>query len=537
MWPCKNEGEDARLYKAVSSVSKFAIELGINIPTGKDSLSMNQKYDNLEVKSPGTVIISATAHCNDIFKVVEPVFKLNYGSIYFINFSSDEFKLGGSAFSQIIGDIGDETPTINDSKYFSNAFDTIQYLIKNNFMIAGHDIGSGGFITTLMEMCFSSNNISANIDLTSLKESDIIKLLFSENSGVIIQASNNEVEKTFTKNGINAFKIGEVIKGSVLKIKNFDNEYSFDLKKYRDYWFHTSMLLDRKQTKNNLADIRYKNYKNQPLKFKFPKNFNGIFESKLSNFKPKAAILREQGSNSERELANALYMAGFDVKDVHMTDLISGKESLKDIQFLGAVGGFSNSDVLGSAKGWAGSFKYNESARKTLEDFFLRKDTLSIGICNGCQLLMELDLIYPNHKEHGKMTFNDSRKHESGFTSVRINKNKSAMLGNLEGLNLGVWISHGEGKFKLPYSVENYNIVAEYGYSDYPSNPNGSDFNTAMLCSEDGRHLVTMPHIERSIFKWNWAYYKDGREDIVSPWLIAFENAKNWIFENSLISE
>ena len=537
MWPCKNEGEDARLYKAVSSVSKFAIELGINIPTGKDSLSMNQKYDNLEVKSPGTVIISATAHCNDIFKVVEPVFKLNYGSIYFINFSSDEFKLGGSAFSQIIGDIGDETPTINDSKYFSNAFDTIQYLIKNNFMIAGHDIGSGGFITTLMEMCFSSNNISANIDLTSLKESDIIKLLFSENSGVIIQASNNEVEKTFTKNGINAFKIGEVIKGSVLKIKNFDNEYSFDLKKYRDYWFHTSMLLDRKQTKNNLADIRYKNYKNQPLKFKFPKNFNGIFESKLSNFKPKAAILREQGSNSERELANALYMAGFDVKDVHMTDLISGKESLEDIQFLGAVGGFSNSDVLGSAKGWAGSFKYNESARKTLEDFFLRKDTLSIGICNGCQLLMELDLIYPNHKEHGKMTFNDSRKHESGFTSVRINKNKSAMLGNLEGLNLGVWISHGEGKFKLPYSVENYNIVAEYGYSDYPSNPNGSDFNTAMLCSEDGRHLVTMPHIERSIFKWNWAYYKDGREDIVSPWLIAFENAKNWIFENSLISE
>ena len=166
-----------------------------------------------------------------------------------------------------------------------------------------------------------------------------------------------------------------------------------------------------------------------------------------------------------------------------MTDLISGKETLQDIQFLGAVGGFSNSDVLGSAKGWAGSFRYNESARKALENFFSRKDTLSIGICNGCQLFMELDLIYPRHENHGKMTFNDSRKHESNFTSVRINTNNSIMLSSLEQLNLGVWISHGEGKFKLPYPKENYNIVAEYGYPDYPSNPNGSDYNTAMSVS------------------------------------------------------
>ena len=345
------------------------------------------------------------------------------------------------------------------------------------------------------------------------------------------------MEKTFAKNRINALKIGEVTSGKTLKIKNFENTYSFDLEKFRDYWYQTSMLMDKKQTSNNLAEVRYKNFKKQPLKFKFPENFKGIYKNNSSEAKPKAAILREQGSNSERELANALFMAGFDVKDVHMTDLISGKESLKDIQFLGAVGGFSNSDVLGSAKGWAGSFKYNERARKTLENFFLRNDTLSIGICNGCQLFMELDLIYPSHKEHGKMTFNDSRKHESNFTSVKINKNNSAMLNNLEGLTLGVWISHGEGKFKLPYPSENYNIVAEYGYNEYPSNPNGSDFNTAMMCSDNGRHLVTMPHIERSIFRWNWAHYKDKRNDKVSPWILAFKNAKNWILENSLISE
>ena len=220
-----------------------------------------------------------------------------------------------------------------------------------------------------------------------------------------------------------------------------------------------------------------------------------------------------------------------------MTDLISGRENLEDIKFLGAVGGFSNSDVLGSAKGWAGSFKYNEKAKKALVNFFNREDTLSIGICNGCQLFMELDLIYPDHENHGKMTYNDSKKHESIFTSVNIKKNNSIMLGSLENLNLGVWVSHGEGKFNLPYSENKYNIIANYSYNEYPSNPNGSDYNTAMICSTDGRHLVTMPHIERSIFKWNWAYYPDKRTEKVSPWIEAFTNAKNWIISNKCISE
>jgi phosphoribosylformylglycinamidine synthase len=531
MWPCKNKGEDARLYSAVEAVSKFAINLGINIPTGKDSLSMNQKYSNQEVKSPGTVIISATGHCNDITKVVEPVFKKNYGSIYYINLSQDKFKLGGSSFSQIIGNIGNETPTIQNSDFFKNAFNIIQDLIRRDLIIAGHDIGSGGLITSLLEMCFPSINISADIDLSSLNENDIIKLLFSENCGIIVQSHSNKIEEVFKQNSINFFNIGEVRSGRSMKIKNNSDNLIFDIEKLRNIWFRTSTLLDNKQTANNLAEQRFKNFKNQPLKFTFPKNFSGLSNNESLTEKPIAAVLREKGSNSERELANALHMAGFLVKDIHMTDLISGKEDLKEIQFLGAVGGFSNSDVLGSAKGWAGSFKFNDKAKSALTNFFNREDTLSIGICNGCQLFMELDLIYPDHKKHGKMTYNDSMKHESIFTSVKIQKNNSIMLSTFKDLNLGVWVSHGEGKFKLPYSESKYNIIANYSYSDYPSNPNGSDFNTAMLCSPDGRHLVTMPHIERSIFKWNWAYYPDKRNDHVSPWIRAFENAKNWILK------
>jgi phosphoribosylformylglycinamidine synthase len=537
MWPCKNKGEDARLFKAVEAVSEFAIDLGINIPTGKDSLSMNQKYKDLEVKSPGTVIISATGHCENINFVVEPVFKKNYGSIYYINISDDKFKLGGSSFSQIMGNVGLETPSIQNPEFFKKTFNVVQDLIKNDLIIAGHDVGSGGLITSLLEMCFPSINISANIDLSALNEKDSVKLLFSENCGLIVQSKSEEIEKIFTQFSVEYYKIGEVISGDSMIIKNDSDEFAFEIPKLRDIWFNTSTQLDAKQTANNLANERFKNYKKQPLNFKFPKEFKGQINIDLNSPKPIAAVLREKGSNSERELANALHMAGFLVKDIHMTDLISGCENLEDIKFLGAVGGFSNSDVLGSAKGWAGSFKYNEKAKKALVNFFNREDTLSIGICNGCQLFMELDLIYPDHENHGKMTYNDSKKHESIFTSVNIKKNNSIMLGSLENLNLGVWVSHGEGKFNLPYSENKYNIIANYSYNEYPSNPNGSDYNTAMMCSTDGRHLVTMPHIERSIFKWNWAYYPDKRTEKVSPWIEAFTNAKNWILSNKRISE
>jgi len=530
MWPCKNEGEDARLYKAVKAISEFAIDLGINVPTGKDSLSMKQKYPDGDVISPGTVIISAAANCNDIINVVEPVFKKGKGSIYYINLSQDSYELGGSSFAQINNKIGNTTPNIKSAQYVKNVFNTIQKLIKDNQIVAGHDVASGGLITTLLELCFADTNLGAELDITSLNEKDAFKVLFAENAGIVFQSEDDSIENVLSNSNIEFHKLGYVTESDVLGIINYNQVYTMTVSRLRDMWFKTSFLLDQKQTANGLAKDRFDNYKNQPLDYTFPNHFTGKLPRTDSNQpRPKAAILREKGSNSEREMANAMYLAGFDVKDVHMTDLISGRETLKDIQFLGAVGGFSNSDVLGSAKGWAGAIKYNDKANKVINNFFKRKDTLSVGICNGCQLWMELDLVNPEHEIHGKMTYNDSKKHESGFTSVQIQENNSIMLSSLAGSKLGVWISHGEGKFHLPYSEDKYNIVAKYGYDTYPANPNGSDFNTAMLCDKTGRHLVTMPHIERSTFQWNWANYPESRKDEVSPWLEAFVNARKWI--------
>ena len=527
MWACKNEGEDARLYAAVESCSNFAIELGINIPTGKDSLSMKQKYPNDEVIAPGTVIISAGGNCTDIRKVVEPVLQRDGGSIYYINLSQDDFKLGGSSFAQTLNTIGKDAPTIKDAAFFKRAFNTMQELILDNQILAGHDIGSGGLITTLLEMCFADMNLGAKIDFSVFEEKDIIKYLFAENIGIVFQAKDDAtLENKLSANNVSFYKLGTVTADEML---NF-GPCGLSIPKHRDIWFKTSFLLDQKQSKNGTAQARFDNYKNQALQYTFPTHFTGkapITSSAVE--KPKAAIIREKGSNSEREMANAMFLAGFDVKDVHMTDLISGRETLEDIQFIGAVGGFSNSDVLGSAKGWAGAFKYNEKANTALKNFFKREDTLSVGICNGCQLFMELEMINPEHEIHGKLLHNESHKHETIFTSVTVQENNSVMLSSLAGSTLGVWVSHGEGKFNLPMGEENYNIVSKYAYEGYPANPNGSDYNTAMLCDKTGRHLVMMPHIERSTFQWNWAYYPKERNDEVSPWHEAFVNARKWI--------
>ncbi|SJN49111.1 phosphoribosylformylglycinamidine synthase [Sphingobacterium sp. JB170] len=532
MWPCNNEGEDTRLYNAVKGCSNFAIELGINIPTGKDSLSMKQKYPNGDsVIAPGTLIVSAGGPCVNINKVVEPVLQKGAGSIYYINLSQDEFKLGGSSFAQILNKVGSQAPTVRDAAYFRAAFNAIQQLILDDQIVAGHDIGSGGLITTLLELTFAEVDLAANYDLSNLGETDTVKTFFNENIAVVLQAADdNTFESALQKVNISAVKIGQATTGTEITIKNGSENFTFNVNELRDRWFQTSFYLDQKQAKNGMAEQRFSNYKNQPLRYTFPAHFSGKKPSLADvSQRPKAAIIREKGSNSEREMANAMYLAGFDVKDVHMTDLIAGRETLEDIQFIGAVGGFSNSDVLGSAKGWAGAFLYNAKAKKALEDFFARPDTLSVGICNGCQLFMELELITPEHPEHGKLKHNTSEKHESNFVSVHIPENNSVMLSTLAGSTLGVWISHGEGKFHLPESENKYQIVAKYAYDQYPHNPNGSDYNTAMICDKSGRHLVTMPHIERSTFQWNWANYPNGRHDEVTPWLEAFVNARKWL--------
>lgn len=533
MWPCKNPGEDARLYKAVEACSQFAIELGINIPTGKDSLSMKQKYpDGEEVVSPGTVIISAMAECIDIRKVVEPNVTNESEKLYYLNWTKEEHFLGGSAFAQIRNFIGQNTPMAKDASYIKKCFEAIQEAILKGWVSAGHDISSGGLITTLCEMVFSSpfDGLTIQIPL----QEDKIKFLFAENNGVVIQA-DQAIESFFSEKNIDFIHIASPHKKGMIQIEHRGGLQSFSTGELRKIWFTPSFLFDRHQSKNGKADERFKHFDDSPLSFEFPTFFTGI-KPAMPAKKPVAAILREKGSNSERELANALYMAGFEVKDIHTTDVMSGRENLEDIQFLGAVGGFSNSDVLGSAKGWAGALKYNEKAKSALDAFFRRPDTLSVGICNGCQLFVELGLIYPEQKIHPSMQWNDSQKHESNFINVIVEKNNSVMMHNLAGSRLGVWISHGEGKFHLPGQKSDYHIVSTYAYHHYPANPNGSDYDAAMICSHDGRHLVMMPHIERSTFPWNWANYPGTNhktKDEVSPWLQAFINAREWLNSRS----
>lgn len=314
-----------------------------------------------------------------------------------------------------------------------------------------------------------------------------------------------------------------------------NQEYDLDIDHYRDTWFHSSYLLDRKQTLPALAEERFRQYKNHALRINL-KDFSGSFKSlgidpgRRTQSGVKAAIIREKGVNGDREMAYAIYLAGFDVKDVHMTDLITGRETLEDVNLIVFVGGFSNSDVLGSAKGWAGAFRYNNKAKQALKRFYERDDTLSLGICNGCQVMMELNLVLPERNETPRMLHNASGKFESAFLSVEISENHSIMLRSLAGMRLGIWVAHGEGQFSFPEAESSYHIPARYSHDSYPANPNGSDFNAASLCSEDGRHLVMMPHLERAFLPWQCAYFpEDRRNDDVTPWIEAFVNARKWV--------
>jgi phosphoribosylformylglycinamidine synthase len=539
MWPAKNVGENGRLYNAVEAISDFAIALGINIPTGKDSLSMTQKYpDGNVVYAPGTVIVSAVGEITDLKKAVSPVLITQAGTqLIYIDFSKSPYYLGGSSFAQTLSLLGRNTPDVGSADYFAKAFNTIQELIHEDLILAGHDISSGGLATTLLEMCFANNDHGMDINLSSFGEKDIVKLMFNENPGVVIQVGDTDkVIALLKKKKLNFHRIGTVIKDFKINISHENNTHQLDIYRLRDVWFETSYMLDQTQSGQEHAHNRLKNYKKQELYYYFNPGFSGRaadYGIELSRRKPvkaNAAIIREKGVNGDREMAYAMYLAGFNVKDVHMTDLISGREDLSDVNMIVFVGGFSNSDVLGSAKGWAGAFLYNEKAKLALDNFYARDDTLSLGVCNGCQLMMELGLIYPEHEEQPKMLHNDSGKFESAFVNVDIHENNSVMLKTLAGLRLGVWVAHGEGKFSFPCYRDNYNLDMTYSYENYPGNPNGSDWATAAVSSNDGRHLVMMPHLERSFLPWQWPHYpNDRKNDEVSPWIKAFVNARKWV--------
>ena len=538
MWPCRNAGEDARLYKAVQAASDFACELGINIPTGKDSLSMTQKYGDDKVIAPGTVIISAGAEVSDVKKIVSPVLTHDKNThIYYIDFSFDSLKLGGSALAQVLNKLGNEVPTVKDVEYFRDAFNTVQEAIEQGLILAGHDISAGGMITALLEMCFANVEGGLEVNLDSISESDIVKILFAENPGILVQVKDKKAfEKLMTEAGVGFAEIAKPTDERHILVSKDGIQYHFGIDYMRDVWYSTSYKLDIKQSGNVCAGNRFENYKMQPLEVKYNKSFTGkladygISADRRQPSGVKAAIIRDKGTNGDREMAYTLYLAGFDVKDVHLTDLASGRETLEDVNFIVFCGGFSNSDVLGSAKGWAAGILYNEKAKKAIDNFYARKDTMSLGICNGCQLMAELELLYPEHELKHKMVHNDSHKFESNFVTLEIPKNNSIMLGSLSGTKLGVWVAHGEGKFSFPYGEKEYNIVAKYNYEGYPANPNGSPWSVAGVCSNDGRHLAMMPHPERAIFPWQCGYYpNDRKQDEVTPWIEGFVNARKWI--------
>ncbi len=558
MWPCRaQEGEDARLYSAVKALSDFCCSLQINVPTGKDSLSMTQKYpDGKKIIAPGTVIVSAGGEVSDIRKIVSPVMKNEKKSrLYHIDFSFDRLQLGGSAFAQSQGKVGSDVPTVKNAEYFCDAFMAIQKLVDEGLILAGHDISAGGIITALLEMCFANTKGGLSLNFDKIVDDDIVKILFAENPGVIIQVSDenaNRAKKILEDAGVGYAKIGVPTEERTVtitknisnaqvpnaKIADRDMTFVFDIDDLRDAWYKTSYLLDRRQSFNGKADERYRNYSTIPVEWSLKGNPLAVTPRPESG-RPLAAIIREKGTNSEREMAYSFYLAGFDVRDVTMTDLINGRETLEDVNLVAFCGGFSNSDVLGSAKGWAGAFLFNPKAKEALDRFYAREDTLSLGVCNGCQLMVELGLLNntqasTNARDYAQMLHNDSHKFESAFVTLAIPQNNSVMFGSLSGEKIGCWVAHGEGKFRLPKAEGEYNIVAKYNRHEYPANPNGSDYDVAAIASADGRHLAIMPHPERTQFPWQCAYYPEERRltDAVTPWHEAFVNARKWIEEH-----
>ena len=545
MWPCRaQEGEDARLYSAVKALSDFCCSLQINVPTGKDSLSMTQKYpDGSKIISPGTVIVSAGGEVSDIRKIVSPVMKNEPKSrFYHVDFSFDTLQLGGSAFAQSMGKVGSDVPTVKNPEYFRDAFLAIQQLVNEGLIMAGHDISAGGLLTCLLEMCFANVDGGIEVNLDKLQGCDIVKALFAENPGVVIQVSDKDaarVKKILDDAGVGYVKIGVPSEERHIMVSKDGYDYQFGIDHLRDVWYSTSYLMDRKQSFNGKAKERFENYKQQPLDLAFGPEFTGKLKQwgldpdRRTPSGIKAAVIREKGTNSEREMAYSFWLAGFDVKDVTMTDLISGRETLEDVNVIAFCGGFSNSDVLGSAKGWAGAFLYNPKAKAALDNFYAREDTLSFGVCNGCQLMVELGLINPEHPadKKAKMLHNDSHKFESNFVSLTIPMNRSVMFGSLSGYQIGTWVAHGEGKFHLPLPEEEYNVVAKFTYDGYPANPNGSSYGVAAIASKDGRHLAIMPHPERTIFPWQCGFYPRTADE-VTPWIEAFVNARKWVEAN-----
>jgi len=545
MWPYNQPGEKANLYRAARALGELCLELKIAVPTGKDSLSMSQQYPSgMVVRSPGTVIVTAAGWCDDLAHIVtpdlKPVEKTGLAYIPFQKLPEEPLAcLGTSSLAQVYNQLGGRTeqvPDIRHPRLFRTCFNTIQLLLGQGLILAGHDVSAGGIITALCEMAFAGN--------CGLEINFPENLFFFEGPGVIIQYQLGAQERilSYLPKEMEFYPIARPDFDD-LTIRTQSGSLRVGMEELRKVWQKTSYEMDRLQMDPDVADEGFSHF-GTPLKsFVFPADFDPAefirppAADSSPQFTPRAAIIREKGTNGDREMAYALHLAGFEVLDVTTTDITSGRQTLSDIQFIVFCGGFSNSDVLGSGRGWAGIFRYNQTARAVLQNFYQRQDTLSLGICNGCQLMAQLNLLYPEYEEskQPKLLPNKSKIFESRFLTVDIAPSSAILLQGLEGTCLGIWVAHGEGRFFFGGSREEYIIPITYSASYYPANPNGSQFEAAAVCSADGRHLAMMPHPERAIFPWQWGYYPlaDRGRHLVTPWVRLFVNARDWILSHS----
>ncbi len=558
MWAPKLPGEGARLYDAAVAMRDVMIEFGIAVDGGKDSLSMAAKVTASDgtsetVKSPGTLVISAYVTCPDITKIATPDLKApGRSKLLLIDLGAGRNRMGGSALAQVFGQIGDASPDLDDPSVLIRSFNAVQKLLDEGLILAGHDRSDGGLATTLLEMAFAGNCGMA-IDLGSQK--DAIAALFSEELGLVMEYLPNHeaaICSVLDKAAVPYQALGRTTEDKWISISMQQPHASRltvldeDMRVLRDIWEETSHQLDLLQRNpESIREERKTIYDRKGPSFFVPFHIAETPADRIcSSDKPKVAIIREEGSNGDREMVSAFYMAGFEPYDVMMTDLLQGRITLDAFRGVVFVGGFSYADVLDSAKGWAASIRFNKKVWHQFERFYNRSDTFSLGVCNGCQLMALLgwvpwrgiaDELQP------RFIHNKSGRFESRFSTVRILRSPSIMLQGMENSVLGIWVAHGEGLAYFP--DENMFKECEFGlapirYVDddskiteaYPFNPNGSPAGIAGLCTPDGRHLAMMPHPERAVLKWQWGWMPEELKTTlpVSPWLRMFQNAREW---------
>lgn len=567
MWAAKLPGEGARLYDAAIALRDILIELGIAIDGGKDSLSMAAKVTGRDgkietVKSPGTLVMSAYATCPDITKVITPDIK-NPGKskLIFIDLGKGKNRLGATALAQVFNQIGDESPDVDDTDLLRNTFNVVQKFISDGLILSGHDRSDGGLIVALLEMAFSGNcGIEINIRAEDQKsknstaynaETSALSYLFSEELGLVMEylpRNEKKIISALKRQGIPYQLIGKTTVSKKIKVKLGKTlVLNEDMRSLRDVWEETSHQLEIHQVNPECAAQEKKNiYDRQGPSYKLTFQPKATPAAALrKKIKPRLAVIREEGSNSDREMTAAFYQAGFDVWDTTMTDFFEDKVDLDRFRGMAFVGGFSYADVLDSAKGWAGVIRFNKKIFDQFQKFYNRPDTFSLGVCNGCQLMALLGWIpWQGIEDRYQPRFihNVSGRFESRFSAVKILPSPSIMLKGMEGSSLGIWVAHGEGRAYFPkkailekvlkQNLAPVRYINDKGQitEDYPFNPNGSSNGIAALCTPDGRHLAIMPHPERTFLKWQWGYMPEKwKKDLkASPWLKLFQNAREW---------